>query len=62
MRFCFEIYYPDLIDKKPKNVELVITGRYADPRILAEADLVTEMREVKHYFAEGVEARKGIES
>jgi cob(I)alamin adenosyltransferase len=52
----------DVIDKKHETVELVITGRYADPRILAKADLVTEMREVKHYFAEGVDARKGIES
>ena len=52
----------DVIDEKPEGVELVITGRYADPRIEAKADLVTEMREVKHYFAEGVKARKGIES
>jgi cob(I)alamin adenosyltransferase len=52
----------DVIEQKPENVELVITGRYADPRILARADLVTEMREVKHYYADGVEARKGIES
>lgn len=51
-----------VIDNKPESVELVITGRYADPRILARADLVTEMREVKHYYADGIEARKGIES
>lgn len=51
-----------LIDSKPPNVELVITGRNADPRVLQRADLVTEMLEVKHYYTKGVEARKGIES
>lgn len=51
-----------LIDLKPPDVELVITGRNVDPRVLERADLVTEMREVKHYFTRGVEARKGIES
>ncbi len=51
-----------LIDLKPPDVELVITGRNVDPRVIDRADLVTEMREVKHYYARGVEARKGIES
>ena len=51
-----------LIDGKPGEVELLITGRNADARILDRADLVTEMREVKHYYANGVQARKGIES
>ena len=46
---------------KPKNVELVITGRRADPRIIESADLVTEMKEVKHYYHSGVGARIGIE-
>jgi len=46
---------------KPENVELVITGRRADPRIIESADLVTEMKEVKHYYHNGVEARIGIE-
>ncbi len=50
-----------LLDFKPANVELVLTGRYADDRIIEKADLVTEMREVKHYFSAGVKARKGIE-
>ena len=50
-----------LIDAKPDNVELVITGRYADDRILQNADLVTEMREIKHYYQRGVQARAGIE-
>lgn len=51
-----------LIDEKPEGVELLITGRNADPRILDKADLVTEMREVKHYYVNGVQARDGIES
>lgn len=52
----------DLIEAKPDHVELVITGRYADERLIARADLVTEMKEVKHYYAAGVMARAGIES
>jgi cob(I)alamin adenosyltransferase len=42
-------------------VELVITGRGADSRIIEKADLVTEMKEIKHYFQKGVKARIGIE-
>lgn len=51
----------EIIQIRPKNVELVITGRYAHPKILDEADLVTEMREVKHYYTQGIAARIGIE-
>jgi cob(I)alamin adenosyltransferase len=51
----------DLIRVKPINVEIVITGRYADQRIIDAADLVTEMKEVKHYFKSGISARDGIE-
>ena len=51
----------DFIRAKPEEVELVITGRKADPRIIEEADLVTEMREIKHYYQKGVQAREGIE-
>lgn len=51
----------ELIDGKPPHVELVFTGRGADPRIVERADLVTEMREVKHYYRQGVMARRGIE-
>ena len=47
---------------KPAGVELVITGRNADPKLIARADLVTEMREVKHYYTHGVTARRGIET
>jgi cob(I)alamin adenosyltransferase len=50
-----------LMDKKADHVELVITGRGASPAVMARADLVTEMREIKHYFHQGVTARKGIE-
>lgn len=51
----------DLMDGKPRPVELVLTGRRADPRILERADLVTDMHEVKHYYRQGVAARAGIE-
>ena len=50
-----------LIDLKPKNVELVITGRGATQKVIEKADLVTEMKEIKHYFQQGVKARVGIE-
>jgi cob(I)alamin adenosyltransferase len=53
----------ELVDARPENIELVITGRRADPRVIERADLVTEMREIKHYYhTQGVKARKGIES
>jgi cob(I)alamin adenosyltransferase len=42
-------------------VELVLTGRYAPQEIIERADLVTEMLEVKHYYSQGVIARRGIE-
>jgi cob(I)alamin adenosyltransferase len=51
----------DLIDLKPDDTELVLTGRKVDQRIIEKADLVTEMREIKHYYSNGVIARKGIE-
>ena len=51
----------DLVRRKPDGMELVLTGRNARPALIAAADLVTEMREVKHYYAQGVDARAGIE-
>ena len=51
----------ELIKNKPQHVELVLTGRYAPPEIIETADLVTEMREVKHPFNKGHQARKEIE-
>ena len=50
-----------LMVNKPYDVELVITGRHASSRVIAIADLVTEMMPVKHYFEKGVPARVGIE-
>ena len=50
-----------LMDNKPKNLELIITGRYASPNLIEKADLVTEMKEIKHYYQKGVLARTGIE-
>ena len=50
-----------LVAARPADVELVLTGRHADPRLLERADLITEMQEVKHYFQQGVLARTGIE-
>jgi len=50
-----------LIINKPYDVELVITGRHASARVIENADLVTEMQPVKHYFEKGVPARVGIE-
>ncbi len=46
---------------KPEHVELVITGRNAHKRIIDRADLVTEMRQIKHYYSKCVRARRGIE-
>jgi cob(I)alamin adenosyltransferase len=50
-----------LIKIKPKGVELVLTGRDASGEIIENADLVTEMKEIKHPFRKGVKPRKGIE-
>lgn len=50
-----------LMDLKPDHVELVITGRGATPAVMDQADLVTEMVEIKHYYQNGVVARVGIE-
>ena len=51
----------ELIRSKPENVELVFSGRYAPQELIEIADLVTEMREVKHYYRKGIPARDGIE-
>lgn len=51
----------DLIKSKKKEVELVLTGRNAPKEVIAAADLVTEMKEIKHPFRKGVEARVGID-
>ena len=51
----------DLIDKRAGNTELVFTGRGAPDELIEIADLVTEFKEIKHYYNQGVMARKGIE-
>lgn len=51
----------ELLDAKPGQVELILTGRNAHPAVVQRADLVTEMRAIKHPFSRGVVARKGIE-
>lgn len=51
----------DVIKRKPEHVELVLTGRRAPDEFLDLADLVTEMKEVKHYYTRGILARDGIE-
>lgn len=66
---CIAIYYNlftsgELIETliaKPEPMEIIITGRYATAELIEFADLVTEMKEIKHYYTQGVEARKGIE-
>jgi cob(I)alamin adenosyltransferase len=50
-----------LIVNKPPDLELVITGRGASPQVIEQADLVTEMKLIKHYYQKGVGARIGIE-
>jgi len=50
-----------LVKNKPKHVELILTGRNAPAEIVEVADLVTEMKEIKHPYADGVPPRKGIE-
>lgn len=50
-----------LVREKPDHVELVFTGRAAHRRLIEAADLVTDMREVKHYLGRKVKARRGIE-
>lgn len=50
------------IKQKPENVEIILTGRYCPDKLIERADLVTEMKEIKHYYQEGILARKGIES
>ncbi len=67
---CVAIYFglierelvSKLIQSKPENVEMVFTGRYCPEEIIRQADLVTEMKEVKHYYSTGTLSRRGIDS
>jgi cob(I)alamin adenosyltransferase len=51
----------DLIQKRPPDMELILTGRYAPQEFLEIADLVTEMKELRHHYLLGLEMREGIE-
>ena len=51
----------EILINRPKDVELILTGRHAHPKIIEMADLVTEMNEIKHYYKKGISARIGIE-
>lgn len=51
----------EVLRKRPPRVEVVLTGRQAPPKLIALADLVTEMRPIKHYYQAGVKSRRGIE-
>ena len=51
----------ELINSKPDYIDLVLTGNYAKDEIIEIADLVTEMREIKHPFQKGIKAKKGID-
>jgi len=52
----------EIIKLKPEKVELILTGRYCPEELIKLADLVTDMKEVKHYYQKGITSRKGIES
>jgi len=66
---CIALYYKlldlnevlDTLREASGKLEIIITGRYAPDELIALADLVTEMRAIKHYYDNGTEARKGIE-
>ena len=51
----------EVLEKRAPKTEVVITGRRATDQLIEYADLVTEMKEIKHYYTQGVEARTGIE-
>lgn len=58
--FSFEELWK-AVSQRAEHVEVVITGRYAPDALIEKADLVTEMKEIKHYYKTGVQARTGIE-
>ncbi|PJB77327.1 MAG: cob(I)yrinic acid a,c-diamide adenosyltransferase, partial [Acidobacteria bacterium CG_4_9_14_3_um_filter_49_7] len=51
----------ELVKSRPTDVEMVLTGRYAPQEILDLADLITEMKEIRHPYQKGIPAREGIE-
>jgi cob(I)alamin adenosyltransferase len=66
---CIALYYKlftiselnDVLKLRNPETELILTGRYAPQELIDLADLVTEMKEIKHYYQKGIDARKGIE-
>ncbi|ENZ01908.1 cob(I)yrinic acid a,c-diamide adenosyltransferase [Clostridium thermobutyricum] len=54
-----EVLY--IIENKPENMEIIMTGRNVPDKIAEKADLVTEMKMIKHYYEKGIPSRKGIE-
>jgi cob(I)alamin adenosyltransferase len=50
-----------IMEEKPKNVELVLTGRYITEKIIEKADLVSEIKKIKHPYDKGIKSREGIE-
>ena len=67
---CVSIYFKlihlkdvlPLIENKPESVELILTGRYCPTELIKKADLVTEMKEIKHYYEREITSRPGIEA
>ncbi len=51
----------EMIERKPAHTHLILTGRNAKPEVIEKADLVTEMKEIKHPFQKGIQAQKGID-
>ncbi|NOY22356.1 MAG: cob(I)yrinic acid a,c-diamide adenosyltransferase [Acidobacteria bacterium] len=51
----------EIVKNRPQGVELILTGRYAPEEILELADLITEMKEIRHPYQKGIPAREGIE-
>lgn len=51
----------DVIQNRPPSLDLILTGRYAPELLISTADLVTEMKDLKHPFADGIKARSGID-
>ena len=66
---CIAIHYDlisiddvvKVINLRNENTEIILTGRYAPQQLIDIADLVTEMKEIKHYYNRGIVARRGIE-
>lgn len=60
-KFLKEKEVISLLKKKPRNLELILTGRGASKNILEKADLITEMKKIKHPYDQGIKGRKGME-